>query len=120
MDGRKVYGIAIETMVNDIHSVISRYNESQGQEICVSDIDYIYPHQANLRIIEMVAQKLQVPLEKVYTEGIINYGNTSAASIPIGYVDARERCGAGKPGHLEIDVAFGAGFASGAILRRVV
>ena len=57
--------------------------------------------------------------DRVYTEGVQKYGNTSTASIPLGYADNRERFD--RPGErLEIDMAFGSGFASGAILRRVV
>jgi 3-oxoacyl-[acyl-carrier-protein] synthase-3 len=119
MNGRKVYGVAVQTMVRDVHRVIEKYNLRAGTNIGVEDIDRIYPHQANLRILEMVAKKLHVPLEKVYTDGIAKYGNTSAASIPIGYYDTRARY-EGEPGsHLEIDVAFGSGFASGAVLRKV-
>jgi 3-oxoacyl-[acyl-carrier-protein] synthase-3 len=116
MDGRKVYGVAVETMVNDVRTVIDKYNRMAGERLTVNDIDYLYPHQANLRIVEMVARRLKVPLEKVYTEGVVHYGNTSTASIPLGYWDNRERRGTGAG--LEVDVAFGAGFASGAILRR--
>ncbi|MFQ5845416.1 MAG: 3-oxoacyl-[acyl-carrier-protein] synthase III C-terminal domain-containing protein [Planctomycetota bacterium] len=117
MKGRKVYGVAVETMVSDIRTVIEKYNRISGKRIGISDIDYLYPHQANLRIIELVARKLGVPLDRVYTDGIVHYGNTSTASIPLGYWDHRERCGGGGGG-LEIDVAFGSGFASGAVLRR--
>jgi len=117
MDGRKVFSIAVETMVNDVQRVLEKHRESSGERIEVKDIDYIYPHQANLRIVELVAKRLGVDLEKVYTEGVARYGNTSTASIPLGYWDNRERYR--SPGdRLEIDVAFGAGFASGAILRR--
>jgi 3-oxoacyl-[acyl-carrier-protein] synthase-3 len=118
MDGRKVYAVAVETMVNDVLRVLEKHREATGERIGVEDIDYIYPHQANLRIIEMVAKRLGAPLEKVYTDGVVRYGNTSTASIPLGYWDNRQR---GRPGGdgLEIDVAFGAGFASGAILRRL-
>ena len=56
-----------------------------------------------------------MPLDRVYTRGIERYGNTSTASIPLGYYDNREHR---QSGALEVDVAFGAGFASGAILRR--
>ncbi|MEE8142600.1 MAG: beta-ketoacyl-ACP synthase 3 [Planctomycetota bacterium] len=118
MDGPKVYTIAIETMVHDINKVIERYNETAAQPIGISDIDYLYPHQANLRIIEKVAHRLNVPLEKVYTEGIVHYGNTSTASIPIGYWENRTQNNGHSAGRLEMDVAFGAGFASGAILRQ--
>jgi 3-oxoacyl-[acyl-carrier-protein] synthase-3 len=119
MNGRKVYGVAFQTMVNDIRKVIEKHNESTGDDLSVEDIDRIYPHQANLRIIEMVAKKLRISLDKVYTDGIVKYGNTSAASIPIGYCDTRDRYQGESGPHLEIDVAFGSGFASGAILRRV-
>jgi len=120
MNGRKVYGVAVATMVRNVRRVIEKYNALSTSPIGVEDIDRIYPHQANLRIIELVARKLRVDLDKVYTDGIVEYGNTSAASIPIGYFDERARY-EGKPGpHLEIDVAFGSGFASGALLRRVI
>jgi 3-oxoacyl-[acyl-carrier-protein] synthase-3 len=118
MDGRKVYGVAVETMVNDVRTVIDKYNRMSGESLAVTDVDYVYPHQANLRIVEMVAKRLKVPQEKVYSEGVVNYGNTSTASIPLGYADNRDLFGPGE--RLEVDVAFGAGFASGAILRRVV
>jgi len=120
MDGRKVFGVAVETMVNDIHAVIDKFNRMDGARISLTDIDYLYPHQANLRIIEMVAKRLKVSLEKVYTEGIVQYGNTSTASIPLGYSDNRGRFETNGGSRLEIDVAFGSGFASGAILREVV
>ncbi len=117
MDGKKVFSVAIETMVSDVRSVIEKHNEASGERIGIEDIDYLYPHQANLRIVENVAKRLGVGLEKVYTNGVVRYGNTSTASIPLGYWDNRERYRTGSD-RLEIDVAFGAGFASGAILRR--
>lgn len=120
MDGPKVYGIAVRSMVRDIKTVISKYNSSNGHEpIGLDDIDFVYPHQANLRIIEKVAEKLGMPLERVYTNGIQEFGNTSTASIPIGYSDPEARNGTPRRGRFEVDVAFGAGFASGAILREV-
>jgi len=116
MEGRKVFGVASETMARDVHTVIEKYNRLSGEHIGLGDIGYVYPHQANLRIIEQVAKRLQVPLERVYTDGIARYGNTSTASIPLGYWDNRDRAAEGP--RYEIDVAFGSGFASGAILRR--
>jgi len=116
MDGRKVYGVAVETMVNDVRTVLEKYNRMAGEKLTAADVDYVYPHQANLRIVEMVAKRLKVPLERVYTEGVVHYGNTSTASIPLGYCDNRERFDGED--RLEVDVAFGSGFASGAILRR--
>lgn len=118
MDGPRVYGIAVRTMVREVQEVLAKYNRSAPEAVEVSDVAYVYPHQANLRIIEAVARKVGVPLDKVYTDGVVSYGNTSTASIPIGYFENQER-GLGPTGdRFEIDVAFGAGFASGAILRR--
>jgi 3-oxoacyl-[acyl-carrier-protein] synthase-3 len=115
MKGKKVFPVAVRTMVSNVRKVIERYNaNSSGDHIRLSDIGYVYPHQANLRIINAIAENMGLPLENVYTEGIKKYGNTSAASIPIGYVDTREKA----KGKIVVDVAFGSGFASGAILRR--
>jgi 3-oxoacyl-[acyl-carrier-protein] synthase-3 len=119
MDGRKVYGVAVRTMVGDARKVIELFNRDNSSPIGVEDIGFVYPHQANLRIIEKVACKLEIPLERVYTNGIERFGNTSTASIPIGYVDPAARERAATAGDYEIDVAFGSGFASGAILRQV-
>ena len=117
MDGPKVYGIAVESMVREVQQVIAIYNRTAAHPVSVTDIDYVYPHQANLRIIESVADRLGVPLERVYTDGVVHYGNTSTASIPLGYCDRRDNTT--RRGGLEVDVAFGAGFASGAVLRQV-
>ncbi|MBM3328410.1 MAG: beta-ketoacyl-ACP synthase 3 [Calditrichaeota bacterium] len=114
MEGRKVFQVAVRSMMSDIRSVIDRYNLISGGQLTLDDIEYVIPHQANHRIVSAVAEGLKLPPEQVYSEGVVNYGNTSAASIPIGYVDQLGK----RPGALEVDVAFGAGFASGAILRR--
>lgn len=119
MDGRKVYGVAVKTMVEEACGVIDIFNRDNPSPIGVEDIGFVYPHQANLRIIEKVAARLEIPLDRVYTNGIECFGNTSTASIPIGYVDPAARERAAVAGDYEIDVAFGSGFASGAILRQV-
>jgi 3-oxoacyl-[acyl-carrier-protein] synthase-3 len=119
MDGRRVFPAAVATMVSDVHRVLEKYQLASGQRIGIEDIDYIFPHQANLRILEMVAKRLGAPLEKVYTGGIAKYGNTSAASIPLGYEDMRHQWNGDVGGRLVVDVAFGAGFASGALLREM-
>ncbi len=120
MDGPKVFVAAVETMVRDVRRVLEKYGQATGRALEVGEIDYLFPHQANLRILEMVARRLRVPPERVYTRGVEKYGNTSAASIPLGYGDARARHAGGSGSALEIDVAFGSGFASGAILREVI
>lgn len=119
MDGPKVFGVAVRTMVRDIKAVIEKYNRTHDEQIGLDDIDFVYPHQANLRIIEKVADKLKMPLDRVYTNGIVEFGNTSTASIPIGYTDPGARNGTPRRGRFQVDVAFGAGFASGAILREI-
>jgi 3-oxoacyl-[acyl-carrier-protein] synthase-3 len=116
MDGPKTFAIAVKTMSRDVEAVIEKYNARSGASLGVDDVAFVFPHQANLRIIEAVAARLGMPLERVYTDGVKKYGNTSTASIPIGYDEMRGR-GNGAPG-FEVDVAFGAGFASGAVLRR--
>lgn len=115
MEGKKVFPVAVRTMVRNVKKVLEKYNtNTHSQPISLSDIDFVYPHQANLRIIKAIAEQLKMPLENVYTNGVRKYGNTSAASIPIGYAETRERV----KGKLVVDVAFGSGFASGAILRK--
>jgi 3-oxoacyl-[acyl-carrier-protein] synthase-3 len=114
MEGRKVFPVAVRSMMADIKTVIEKYNRISGESLSLGDIEYVIPHQANHRIVSAVADGLKLPMEQVYSEGVVKYGNNSAASIPIGYVEQIGK----RPGALEVDVAFGAGFASGAILRR--
>lgn len=118
MDGPRVFPVAVKTMVNDILAVIAKYNHARQTAISLDDVSYLFPHQANFRIIEAVSKKLGVPMERVYTDGIARYGNTSTASIPIGYYETLGTRASDPAKPFEIDVAFGAGFASGAILRR--
>jgi 3-oxoacyl-[acyl-carrier-protein] synthase-3 len=128
MDGPKTFAIAVKTMAREVETVIRKYNEAHrygasgngaGRPLALEDIGYVFPHQANLRIIEATAKKLGVSLDKVYTAGVVSYGNTSTASIPIGYAETRDRHNGSSGPCWEVDVAFGAGFASGALLRRV-
>lgn len=115
MDGAKVFAQAVRVMTGNVRRVIEKYNAMNPDgPVRIEDVGYVFPHQANYRIIAAVADALGVPLDRVYTEGIRKYGNTSAASIPIGYDECREQA----RGKLVVDVAFGAGFASGAVLRR--
>jgi 3-oxoacyl-[acyl-carrier-protein] synthase III len=82
----------------------------------MADLDLFIPHQANLRISQMVAMGLELPEEKVFNN-IQRYGNTTAASIPIALHEAVES-GRVKPGALVCLAAFGAGFTWGAALMR--
>lgn len=82
----------------------------------VSDIDWLVPHQANIRIIQAVAERLNIPMEKVFLN-IHKYGNTSSASVPIALNEAR-RDGIIKDGQIVLSVVFGGGFTwGGAVIR---
>jgi 3-oxoacyl-[acyl-carrier-protein] synthase-3 len=80
------------------------------------DIDLVVPHQANLRIIEAVAKKLEMPMERVIVN-VERYGNMSAGTVPIALVEALE-AGRLKPGGLLLMPAFGAGLTWCAHLVR--
>lgn len=80
------------------------------------DIDYLIPHQANIRIIEATGRRLHLPEEKVFIN-IHKYGNVSVATVPIGLQELRE-AGKLKPGNIIVMVAFGAGFTWGAVTYR--
>ena len=81
-----------------------------------SDVDFVIPHQANLRIIEGVRNRLRVPPEKVIVN-IEHVGNTSSASIPIAFCEARDK-GRIKRGDTILMVAFGGGLTWGAVLLK--
>ncbi len=110
MNGKKVYVHAIKNMVTVTKKVI----EDNG--FTLEDVDVYLFHQANLRIIEAIGTKLNLPTEKVYNT-IQKYGNTTAGTIPIGLHHALED-GTIKPGTLVCSIAFGSGFTWGANLFR--
>lgn len=104
-DGRHVYKNAVTDMLTSTQDIMKR------NKLGVNDIDYIVPHQANLRIIEAVAQRAGIPMDKVLVN--IQYrGNTSAASIPICLDEYKHTL---KKGDKIIMTAFGAGFTWGAM-----
>jgi 3-oxoacyl-[acyl-carrier-protein] synthase-3 len=84
--------------------------------VAVADVNWLIPHQANRRIIEAVAERLGLPLERMVTN-LARVGNTSAASIPIA-LDEAVRDGRVAPGHLLLFAAFGAGLTWGSALVR--
>lgn len=108
MNGNEVFKFATSTIVNSINKVL---NEN---DLKLDDIDYIIPHQANVRIIEYAAKKLKVSIDKFYMN-IEEYGNTSAASIPIALSEMWEK-NLLKEGNKIILVGFGAGLTYGATL----
>lgn len=110
MEGNEVFKYAVRTMVDSALKIM----ESQG--ITSEEIDWFIPHQANMRIMEVVAERLEIPLEKVIVT-VHKYGNTSAASIPVALDEAVRSCRI-KRGNLILVNSFGAGFTWGAALFR--
>jgi len=104
-DGRYVYKHAVTDMLESSLEVMERNGLS------IEDVDYLVPHQANLRIIEAVSQRAGIAPEKVLVN-IQHYGNTSAASIPLCLDEYKSQL---KKGDRIILTAFGAGFTWGAV-----
>ncbi len=111
MKGNEVFKIAVRTMVDSIGRVL----EKTG--IKPDDISLLIPHQANIRIINAVAERVGIPREKVFVN-LDRYGNTSAASIPIA-LDEAVRGGRTKRGDLVLMTAFGGGFTWGSCIVRL-
>lgn len=103
-EGRTVFKYAVSNM-SDITATIAEKNGLNN------NIDWVIPHQANLRIIDAVASRLEVPLEKVMIN-IQRYGNTSGATLPLCLWDYEKQL---KKGDNLIFTAFGAGFTYGAV-----
>ena len=110
MDGKKVYQFAVDAMEQAIHKVLNDAN------LDIRDIDKIIPHQANERIIQSVAKSMDIPLEK-FMMNLSEYGNTSAASIPMtisDYLDQNE-----VKGQKILLVGFGGGFTWGSAILQL-
>lgn len=88
----------------------------QANDLQVSDINLLVPHQANLRISQFIQQKFKLSDDQVYNN-IMNYGNTTAASIPIALTEAWEK-GKIKSGDVVVLAAFGSGFTWGSVIIR--
>ncbi|MEJ7555217.1 MAG: beta-ketoacyl-ACP synthase III [Aquificaceae bacterium] len=110
MKGKELFKLAVRSMADVCEEVLQRAGVS------TQDIDLIVPHQANIRIMQALAEKLNVPMEKVYSN-IHKYGNTSAASIPIALCEAYKE-GKLKRGDLVLLTAMGGGLTWGASLIR--
>jgi len=110
MDGPAVFKKAIEKFPEVIHEALN------ANGLTASDIDMFIPHQANLRISQMVQHKLGLPDDKVFNN-IQHYGNTTAATIPIALYEALQQ-GKIKEGDLVCIAAFGSGFTWGSALIR--
>ncbi len=103
-EGRTVFRYAVTDMSNDVMKIM------EMNHLAAEDVNWVIPHEANLRIIEAVTKRAGIPLEKVVVN-IDHYGNTSAATIPLALWDAESKL---KKGDNVIFTAFGAGFVHGA------
>jgi 3-oxoacyl-[acyl-carrier-protein] synthase III len=110
MKGNETYKVAIKTLEEVARETLSAH------DLTVNDIDLYVPHQANIRIIKAVAERLQLPMEKIFMN-IDRYGNTSAASIPLA-LDEAVKAGRVKEGSLIMIGAFGAGLTWASALIR--
>ena len=107
MDGSEVFKFAVRIMASASKNVI----EKAGWAI--EDLDYLVPHQANIRIINSAGKKLKLPMEQVHVN-LDKYGNTSAGSVPIA-LDEAVRSGKINRGDKVVLVAFGGGLTWGAL-----
>ena len=110
MNGKEVYKFAVSSFCRDVQTVCGEAG------ITLEQVDWLVPHQANMRIIEAAAHKLKFPMERCLT-GIEQMGNVSAACIPI--VLDRANCeGRFRKGDLLALTAFGAGLTTGACILK--
>lgn len=110
MQGKEVFRHAVEKLAKTGHAAL----EKAG--LTADDVDWIVPHQANLRIIKSTAQKMGVDMDRVVVT-VQDHGNTSAASIPLALSVGVER-GQIKPGDLLVTEAIGGGLAWGSVVLR--
>lgn len=108
MEGAEVFKFAVKAMPEAVHKLLEKTSFD------VSDIDYLIPHQANIRIIESAAKRLGMPMDKVGIS-IDRFGNMSSASIPVTLFEEYHK-GAIKAGDKIVIVGFGAGLTYGAIM----
>ena len=110
MKGSEVFKVAVRTL----ERIVDETLEKSG--VAKSDIDWLVPHQANLRIIDATARKLEMPMEKVVVT-VQDHGNTSSASIPLA-LDTAVRDGRIQRGQMLLLETFGGGFTWGSALLR--
>ncbi|MBX6322436.1 MAG: ketoacyl-ACP synthase III [Rhodospirillaceae bacterium] len=110
MSGREVFRHAVLKLAEAVDAAIAHNG------ICGQDVDWLVPHQANRRIIDMMAERLHLPPEKVVLT-VDRHANTSSASIPLALAEAT-RDGRIRPGHLVLMEAMGGGFTWGSALVR--
>ena len=108
MDGQAVFKLAVGVLDSVAREVLEKAGRTEA------DIDWLVPHQANIRIMQSTARKLKLPLERVIVT-VDDHGNTSAASIPLA-LDTGVRDGRIQPGDTVLLEGVGGGFTWGAVL----
>ena len=108
MDGQAVFKLAVGVLEECARTVLVKAGKTEA------DIDWLVPHQANIRIMQSTARKLKLPIDKVVVS-VDQHGNTSAASIPLA-LDGAVRSGQIQPGQTVLLEGVGGGFAWGAVL----
>ncbi|MFM2263078.1 MAG: 3-oxoacyl-[acyl-carrier-protein] synthase [Pseudomonadota bacterium] len=111
MDGQAVFKLAVGLLESAARNALAKAGKTDA------DIDWLVPHQANIRIMQSTARKLKLPMEKVIVT-VDQHGNTSAASIPLA-LDQGVRNGQIKPGQTLMLEGVGGGFTWGAVLVRL-
>jgi 3-oxoacyl-[acyl-carrier-protein] synthase-3 len=110
MKGKEIFKVAVKTLADfALHAL-------KKNQMTTDDLDWFVPHQANRRIIEAVANRLELPMEKILVN-VDRFGNTSAATIPT-VLDEANRDGRIKKGQTVLLAAFGAGLTYGSMLIR--
>jgi 3-oxoacyl-[acyl-carrier-protein] synthase III len=110
MRGNEVFKMAVTTLGRIVDETLAANNMKK------SDVDWLIPHQANIRIIKATAKKLHTPMERVVVT-VHDHGNTSAASVPLA-LDVAVRDGRIKRGETILMEAFGGGFTWGSVLAK--
>lgn len=110
MDGRAIFDFATRNVPKSVKKLLD------DAQFNADDLDFVLPHQANSRIVEIISRKLKVPMDKFYMN-MDEYGNTSSASIPIALNEMTEK-GLIKPGDIGVLTGFGAGLTWGSMLVK--
>ena len=110
MDGQAVFKLAVGVLEDAARAALAK------ADLTAADIDWLVPHQANIRIMQSTARKLKLPMEKVVVT-VDQHGNTSAASIPLA-LDTAVRSGQVKPGQTLMLEGVGGGFTWGAVILK--
>jgi 3-oxoacyl-[acyl-carrier-protein] synthase-3 len=110
MNGREVYKHAVKNMSSASATALA------ANGLSATDVNWVFAHQANIRIIEGVSDRVGIPMDRFFLN-IAKYGNTSSASLPIALDEAVEQ-GKLKPGDLLLLAALGGGLAWGSAVIR--